>query len=247
VIGLAARDRVAIPLKTGIVSALGAYLILILAVMTFFQATYRFVSSRLGYAPSLAPGQPFGELFAIFAYVAMGWYAWRQLRKARSSMPLRAPSRADLLIFAGAFVVLLVADKIDTAILSALGQGDHVQAGFEDFSVRMNTAAGTAFAIALTALTTTVLAPFAEELATRGLLFGGLTSRFGIVPAAILSGIVFGALHGDPIFFSVLAVEGALMALAYAATGNLLVPIALHAATNAINLWPAVSASLTKH
>ena len=246
-IGAQARDRVAIPTKPGIVAAVGAYLILILAVMTFFQPTYRFVSDHLGYAPSLAPGQPYGEAFAIFAYTAMGWFAWRQLRKARSSSPIRVPSRADLLIFAGTLIVLLGADKVDDVILSALGQGDHVQTGFENFSVRMNTAAGTAFAIALTAVTGTVLAPLAEEFATRGLLFGGLTSQFGVLPAAMLSGIVFGALHGDPIFFSILAIEGCIMALAYAATGNLLVPIALHAATNAINLWPAVSASLTKH
>ena len=246
-IGAQARDRVAIPLKTGIVSAVVAYLILILAAMTFLRPAYGFVSSRLGYAPSLAPGQPFSEIFATFAYVAMGWYAWRQLREARSSLPLRVPSRADLLIFGGAFIVLLVADKIDDAVLAALGQADHVQIGFESFSVRVHTAAGTAFAIALTALTGTVLAPLAEELTIRGLLFGGLASRFGVLPAAILSGIVFGALHGDPIFFSILAIEGCFIALAYAATGNLFVPIALHAATNAINLWPAVSASLTKH
>jgi hypothetical protein len=108
----------------------------------------------------------------------------------------------------------------------------------------MNTAAGTAFAIALTALGGIAFAPFAEELALRGLLFGGLASRLGVLPAAILSGIVFGALHGDPIYFTVFAVNGCIMALAYAATGNLLVPIALHASTNAIALWFAMTSSL---
>jgi membrane protease YdiL (CAAX protease family) len=244
VIGAQARDRVAIPLKTGIVSAVGAYLILVLAVLTFFQPTYRFVSSHLGYAPSLNAGQPFGEIFGIFAYAAMAWYAWRQLRKARSSMPLRIPSRTELLIFAGTSIVLLVVNQIDEAILSALGQPDHVQAGFENFSVKMHTTAGTAFAIVLTALGGIAFAPFAEELALRGLLFGGLTSRFGVLPAAILSGIVFGALHGDPIYFTVLAVEGCIIALAYAATGNLLIPIALHASTNAITLWFVITPSL---
>ena len=58
---------------------------------------------------------------------------------------------------------------------------------------------------------------------------------------------VFGALHGDPIYFTVLAVQGCIIALAYAATGNLLIPIALHASTNAITLWFAIGESLTKH
>ena len=239
-----ARDRVAIPLKTGVVSAVGAYLILVLTIMTVYEPTHRFVSSHLGYAPSLDAGQPFVEIFGIVAYTAMAWYAWRQLRKARPSMPLRVPSRAELLIFAGTLMVLLVVHQIDDAILSALGQADHVQAGFENFSVTMNTAAGTAFAIVLTALGGIAFAPFAEELALRGLLFGGLTSRFGIAPAAILSGIVFAALHGDPIFFTVFAVDGCIIALAYAATGNLLVPVALHASTNAVALWFAIAASL---
>lgn len=212
--------------------------------MTFAQPTYHFVSSHLGYAPSLAAGQPFGELFGIVAYTAAAWFAWRQLRKARPSMPLRIPTRADLLLFVAALIVLLVVDHISDAVLSALGHGDHVQAGFEGFSVKMNTAAGTAFAIALTMLGGIVFAPVAEELATRGLLFGGLASRFGVLPAAMLSGIVFGAVHGDPIYFTVLAVEGCILALAYAATGNLAIPIALHATLNLINLSFAIQHSL---
>ncbi|HWT07155.1 MAG TPA: CPBP family intramembrane glutamic endopeptidase, partial [Xanthomonadales bacterium] len=199
---------------------------------------------HLGYAPSLAAGQPYGEIFGIFAYTAMAWYAWRQLRKARSPMPLRVPSRTELLIFAGTLIVMLITNFISDAILSAIGQADHVQVGFENFSVKMNTATGTAFAIALTALGGIAFGPFAEELALRGLLFGGLTSRFGVLPAAILSGIVFGALHGDPIYFTVLAVHGCIVALAYAATGNLLIPIALHASTNAITLWFAITPTL---
>jgi membrane protease YdiL (CAAX protease family) len=244
VIGAPARDRVAVPLKTGIVSAVGAWLILVLAVMTFFPPTYSFVSDHLGYSPSLAAGQPFGEIFGLFAYTAMAWYAWRQLRKARPSMPLRVPSRAELLIFAGALIAVLVVNQIDEAVLSALGQADHVQTGLENFSVTMNTGAGTAFAIVLTALGGIAFAPFAEELALRGLLFGGLASRFGVLPAAILSGIVFGALHGDPVYFSVLAVHGCIVALAYAATGNLVIPIALHASTNAITLWFVITPTL---
>jgi membrane protease YdiL (CAAX protease family) len=244
VIGTQARDRVAISLKTGIVGAVGCFLVLVLGVLTFFEPTYHFVASQLGYAPSLAAGQPFGEIIGILAYAAAAWFGLHHLRKARTSTRLRIPTRAELLLFAGTLILMIVLDSIDRVVISALGHGSHVQAGFEGFSVKMHSAAGTALAIALTALGAVVFAPFTEELAIRGLLFGGLASRLGVLPAAILSGIIFAALHGDPVYFTIFAVEGCILALSYAATGNLLIPIALHGSLNAISLCFAIPQSL---
>ncbi|MEH3053306.1 MAG: type II CAAX endopeptidase family protein [Patulibacter minatonensis] len=90
-----------------------------------------------------------------------------------------------------------------------------------------------------------VAAPVAEELLFRGVLFKGLRDsfrgRFGRGPAvalgAVLSGVIFGALHlggGQDDFIPVLIALGILLALAYEWSGTLYVPIFIHATNNAI-------------
>jgi membrane protease YdiL (CAAX protease family) len=47
----------------------------------------------------------------------------------------------------------------------------------------------------LTGVATVLAAPLAEEVFFRGFVFGGLRHRMGVVWAAIISGLLFGALH----------------------------------------------------
>ncbi len=152
-----------------------------------------------------------------------------------------------MLIVLASIPILLALNFASDLVLDALGQANHVQAGFEGFTVVMDTPAKTAFALALAGIAEIVAAPFAEELVMRGLVFGGLASRVGIVPAALVSGILFGALHVDVFAFGPLAAEGCILALAYARSGNLLVPIALHATMNAIAFWPTVTEAFGPH
>jgi uncharacterized protein len=73
-----------------------------------------------------------------------------------------------------------------------------------------------------------------EEVIVRGAVFRPLESAFGTLPALILSGALFGALHADnPAATAVstvaIAVEaGVLFGLAYTATRNLWFPIGIH-------------------
>lgn len=83
-----------------------------------------------------------------------------------------------------------------------------------------------------------VLAPLAEELLFRALLFGSLRARIGVWPAALGSGAVFGAIHlggGQDPFIPVLAALGVLLALAYHYSGVLYAAIAIHAVNNAVS------------
>ena len=83
-----------------------------------------------------------------------------------------------------------------------------------------------------------VIAPVAEELLFRGLLFGSLRGRFGHWPAALVSGAVFGAIHlgaGQDPFIPVLAALGVVLALAYHYSGALYAAIAIHAINNAVS------------
>jgi membrane protease YdiL (CAAX protease family) len=80
-------------------------------------------------------------------------------------------------------------------------------------------------------------APVAEEFLFRGLLFTSLRASAGLVPAALISGAVFGGIHAgsSPVGYLVpLAIFGVGLALLYHWTGSLYPCIALHAINNAI-------------
>lgn len=99
------------------------------------------------------------------------------------------------------------------------------------------------------ALLVAVLAPIAEEFFFRGVLFRALRNSMGVIAAAILSGLLFGAMHIDSTSSSrllqvvPLAVLGISFALLYHWSGTLYAPIALHATNNSI----AVAAYAEKH
>ncbi|MBU3691750.1 MAG: CPBP family intramembrane metalloprotease [Solirubrobacterales bacterium] len=79
-----------------------------------------------------------------------------------------------------------------------------------------------------------VLAPLAEEIAFRGLLFGGLRRRLPMIPAALIGGLFFGLLHFSTGWSAVpvLIFLGTLFAILYEKTGSLWPPIILHAINN---------------
>lgn len=79
-----------------------------------------------------------------------------------------------------------------------------------------------------------ILAPFTEEIAFRGLLFGGLRRRLPMIPAALIGGVFFGLLHFSTGWSAVpvLIFLGTLFAILYEKTGSLWPPIILHAINN---------------
>jgi membrane protease YdiL (CAAX protease family) len=93
--------------------------------------------------------------------------------------------------------------------------------------------------LVLVVVLVTVLAPLCEEMLFRGFLFPALRNWKGVLPAAILTGLIFGAVHigSSPIGFALpLAVFGFGLCLLYHVTGSLYPSIALHAMNNAIAL-----------
>jgi len=84
-----------------------------------------------------------------------------------------------------------------------------------------------------------VVAPIAEELFFRGFCFTSFRRSVGTLPAAVLVGIIFGAIHlgGTDIEFIVpLMVFGFFLCLLYAWTDSLVPSIVLHALNNALAL-----------
>src|SRR5215208_1461256 len=98
---------------------------------------------------------------------------------------------------------------------------------------------GSTAALVAVAVLVCVLAPIAEELFFRAFCFTALRRTLGMLPAAALTGIIFGAIHlgGTDIEFIVpLMVFGLFLCLLYAWTGSLLPCIVLHALNNALAL-----------
>jgi membrane protease YdiL (CAAX protease family) len=83
-----------------------------------------------------------------------------------------------------------------------------------------------------------VIAPIAEEIFFRGMLFGGLRRRLPTIPAAAISAVVFGALHATTGITAVppLIIFGFVLALLYEKTGSLVPGMIAHAINNSLAL-----------
>ena len=80
-----------------------------------------------------------------------------------------------------------------------------------------------------------VVAPICEEFFFRGYFFTALRSWKGIWPAAVITGLVFGAIHAgsaDPAFLVPLAFFGFMLCMLYVRTGSLYPGVAVHALNN---------------
>lgn len=89
--------------------------------------------------------------------------------------------------------------------------------------------------LAALAVSTLIIAPVCEEVFHRGFLFTILLHRCGFVPAAVMSGLLFGALHFALPQFLPLSFLGFILAWVYYRSRSLWLPIALHAIFNAFN------------
>jgi membrane protease YdiL (CAAX protease family) len=76
-----------------------------------------------------------------------------------------------------------------------------------------------------------VSAPIIEEIFFRGLLYRALRNRMSILPAALIAGFIFGAIHGTAYPLNTLPprmVFGVITCLLYQRTGSLYPSMALH-------------------
>jgi membrane protease YdiL (CAAX protease family) len=154
-------------------------------------------------------------------------------RLSQRSLPqlgVRALGRREWLFVITCIAFVLLLQSAYQYVLIAFHQQNHVQAGFEHFKA-VSTAAA-----AMVLVNGAVIAPVVEELFFRGLIFNALSLRMPMLLAALISGALFGIAHGDVVLFPVLMLFGIVQAVAYRLTGNLVVPMIVHAANNGIFL-----------
>jgi len=93
-------------------------------------------------------------------------------------------------------------------------------------------------AVPVQVLLIVVAAPIGEETCFRGMLFGGLRTRLPRLAAALLSALIFGALHATTGVSAVppLVFFGFVLALLYERTGSIVPGIILHMLNNSVAL-----------
>ncbi|WP_119459265.1 type II CAAX endopeptidase family protein [Rhodospirillaceae bacterium SYSU D60014] len=86
-------------------------------------------------------------------------------------------------------------------------------------------------AIGMTVVTG-IVAPIAEEIAFRGVLYGWLRQRFGVTIGVIASALLFSLAHGIPALIPALAVQGVILALVYEKSRSLWPAMITHGTYN---------------
>lgn len=79
-----------------------------------------------------------------------------------------------------------------------------------------------------------VVAPVAEEMVFRGLLYPALKSHLGRGPALGVSAVLFGAMHGEWAYFLSLSLLGGVLAWVYDQSGRLGRAVVLHVLFNSV-------------
>ncbi len=79
-----------------------------------------------------------------------------------------------------------------------------------------------------------VIVPIGEEVFFRGLVYGGLRARWGVVAATLASAVFFSAVHVQVVHAFPIFVLGVFLAVLYERTGSLLPAIVTHAINNVI-------------
>jgi hypothetical protein len=160
-------------------------------------------------------------LIAVAVVIAsMGRIPWRE---ALRHLGLRRFQRSAWLYMAASVGVYLVFAALYVALVGEPEQEDIA----EDFGP-----------VGIQIVLVVLAAGFAEEVAFRGLLFGGLRTRMPGWAAALISAAIFGALHA---FTGISAVPvligfGFVLALLYERTGSIVPGIVLHMLNNALAL-----------
>ncbi|MFC6865420.1 CPBP family intramembrane glutamic endopeptidase [Halomicroarcula sp. GCM10025817] len=192
--------------------------------------------------PVLALGFDLGTTPVLVGATAAGQVglllvAYAFVRRRTLSVRVARPSRREVGEVVGWTLVALVVAVGASALLSA--------AGLVPESVIQTAAERDPTILLALALLSIVLVAPAEELLFRGAIQGRLRQRYGPKPAIAGASVLFGSVHLTnftgalpPILATIalLTAVGAVFGVAYERTGNLAVPIAVHATYNLVLL-----------
>ncbi|MEZ4553201.1 MAG: CPBP family intramembrane glutamic endopeptidase [Dehalococcoidia bacterium] len=141
------------------------------------------------------------------------------------------------LVWAGSYAIL-VAYQI---ILALLEQAGIDSSRFSEGNpLPVDTGDGILL-LAVLGVAVVLVAPLSEELFFRALIFRGLRGYWRLIPSLAVSGIVFGAFHGNLSVIVPFAFIGALFAWGYEESDSLVTPIVAHMLVNGVSFALSVA------
>ncbi len=203
-----------------------------LGLATFFAATLAWIGFSMTLDLGLANFNSIHPLLALLldsfarflpAFIAIGLLFKRPTHSIRV-LGINQPIHPGPVL--GLFSLLLILDQILNRLLGDFGTANPGGG----LSLSDQGISGLVFLF----ISACIVAPISEEILYRGVLFRSLGNRLGILPAAILSSLIFAVFHFYNLYgLCSVAIFGGTCALLYAGTGSLAAVIALHALYNA--------------
>lgn len=135
-----------------------------------------------------------------------------------------------LVLVIGAFMLGILADFAIESLLPTPGStpDDGIRAELGDLRY-------TPLDFALYATCISLVGPVVEELVFRGWLYAHLRAHLGALPTILLTGALFGLLHGGPLGYAIsIAVSGMIYGALREWTGGIVAPTATHILNNTI-------------
>lgn len=172
--------------------------------------------------------------YSVGLAVEAGVLAWVLKRRGITlkGLGIRVAEPKWWLLALGLYILQIIVVAIVLAILQALSPAlnlDEVQ--------NVTPFGHQPWAVALSFVTTVLIAPAVEELLFRGVLFGSLRTRLPIWLAAILAASVFGLLHGQLNAMIYTFLLGLILIWLYQRSTSLLPGILLHTLNNLIAFY----------
>ena len=175
---------------------------------------------------------PIGTFVSVVIAVGAAWFFYR--RDFRSTLALRGPSPSHCVI-----MILMV---LPMAILASEATNCAAEFLPQFNSQVMFDFANLHWAIVL--LGGCLFPAVGEEIFCRGFLGRGLVAHHGPLWGVVLTSLLFGILHLDPVQAIGAFVLGLALHFAYLTTGSLTVSISMHFLNNAFAFWTYRNASL---
>ena len=168
--------------------------------------------------------------FVGFIAVAVGYVRWKEIALFDISMP----SLRDVAWIVGGFIILYVVAHGLALLISALGlqtaENSVIETGRQDPRIFL-------YMIPISFL---LIGP-GEELVFRGVVQGLLRKAYGVLPAVLVASVLFGVAHtvalqggGKATYVAVAIGLGLVLGSVYERSENILVPIVIHGAWNAM-------------
>lgn len=179
-----------------------------------------------------------GNIILHGGIITLFW-RWREMHRKPGECALNRARLGVFQVFGnGAFYflvayVLVIGSGLAWTYLLALVDKSGIPISFAPQSaIELFLKTEDALSLVLLGFVAVVAAPVAEELVFRGGIYRFLSGHLGKFSAAMATGLGFGFLHANLVGFIPLSIFGVFLCLVYEITGNLKVPMVVHALFN---------------